>query len=128
MFTLLPVEEIDSVVREHERQSEHRLAQKLLAEEVTLMIHRSKNQPAVRLRTLTRSTEDGLEAARVATNVLFGTDYSDLRAQDIVKSLANDPRLVFCTEDQLLGITLPNLAANFGLTSSKCSSTFLLLH
>lgn len=44
MFTLLPVEEIDTVVREHERQPEHRLAQKLLAEEVTLMIHGSKGQ------------------------------------------------------------------------------------
>lgn len=42
MFTLLPVEEIDTVVREHEHHPEHRLPQKLLAEEVTLMIHRSE--------------------------------------------------------------------------------------
>ncbi|OAX39983.1 tyrosyl-tRNA synthetase [Rhizopogon vinicolor AM-OR11-026] len=111
MFTLLPVEEIDSVVREHERQPGHRLAQKLLAEEVTLMIHR----------------KEGLEAARVATNVLFGTDYSELHARDIVKSLVNDPRLVFCTEDELLGIMLPNLAANFGLTSSKSAARQLAL-
>ncbi|KAG1751580.1 uncharacterized protein EDB91DRAFT_1045171 [Suillus paluster] len=111
MFTLLPVEEINAVVREHEVQPERRLAQKLLAEEVTQMIHR----------------KEGLEAARVATNVLFGTDYSTLHAKDIVKSLANDPRLVLCTEDQLLGITLPNVAANFGLTTSKSAARQLAL-
>ncbi|KAG1813714.1 hypothetical protein EV424DRAFT_1473429 [Suillus variegatus] len=111
MFTLLPVEEIDAVVREHEIQPERRLAQKLLAKEVTLMIH----------------GKEGLEAARVATNVLFGTDYSTLHAKDIVKSLANDPRLVLCTEDELLGITLPNIAAKFGLTSSKSAARQLAL-
>jgi tyrosyl-tRNA synthetase len=127
MFTLLPVEEIDAVVREHKIQPGHRLAQKLLAKEVTLMIHRSESQPTVRLRTLTHPAEEGLEAARVATKVLFGTDYSTLHAKDIVKSLTNDPRLVCCTEDELLGITLPNIAAKFGLTSSKCLSAFLWL-
>ncbi|KAG2362308.1 hypothetical protein BDR07DRAFT_1451242 [Suillus spraguei] len=111
MFTLLPIEEIDAIVREHEIQPERRLAQKLLAKEVTLMIHR----------------KEGLEAARVATNILFGTDYSTLHAKDIVKSLANDPRLVLCTEDELLGITLPNIAAKFGLTSSKSTARQLAL-
>ncbi|KAG1777665.1 hypothetical protein EV702DRAFT_216363 [Suillus placidus] len=38
MFALLPVEEIDAAVREREIQPEHRLAQKLLAKEVNLMI------------------------------------------------------------------------------------------
>lgn len=128
MFTLLPVEEIDAVVREHEIHPERRLAQKLLANEVTLMIHRSESQPTVRLRSLTHPAEEGLEAARVATKVLFGTDYSTLHAKDIVKSLINDPRLLRCTEDELLGITLPNIAAKFGLTSSKCLYTFLWLH
>ncbi|KAG1870147.1 hypothetical protein DFJ58DRAFT_764890 [Suillus subalutaceus] len=111
MFTLLPVEEIDAVVREHEIQPERRLAQTLLAKEVTLMIHQ----------------KEGLEAARVATNVLFGTDYSTLHAKDIVKSLADDPRLVLCTEDELLGITLPNIAAKFGLTSSKSAARQLAI-
>ncbi|KAG2111250.1 uncharacterized protein F5147DRAFT_610165 [Suillus discolor] len=111
MFTLLPVEEIDDVVREHGIQPERRLAQKLLAKEVTLLIH----------------GKEGLEAARVATNVLFGTDYSTLHAKDIVKSLANDPRLVLCTEDELLGITLPNIAAKFGLASSKSAARQLAL-
>ena len=55
LFTLLPVEEISSVLLDHQVHSfrsfrkcdsdarqaspEHRIAQKLLAEEVTLMIH-----------------------------------------------------------------------------------------
>jgi len=53
MFTLLPVEEIDTIVREHERQPEHRFAQRILAEEVTLMIHQSESQPTFCFHSLT---------------------------------------------------------------------------
>jgi tyrosyl-tRNA synthetase len=38
-FTLLPVEEIDAVVREHEAAPERREAQRVLAREVTALVH-----------------------------------------------------------------------------------------
>lgn len=67
-------------------------------------------------------SEDGLDAARIATQVLFGTDYTMLNAQQIIKSLTGDPRLVFCTEEEMLNTSLPNLAAKHQLASSKCKS------
>ncbi|KAH7926736.1 hypothetical protein BV22DRAFT_1086469 [Leucogyrophana mollusca] len=111
MFTLLPVEEIDLIVTEHQLYPEKRIAQKLLADEVTGMIHGN----------------EGLEAAHIATQVLFGTQYSSLRADQIIKSLAGDPRLVFCDDEQMFENTLPNLAATFRLTPSKSAARQLAL-
>ncbi|KAF8135393.1 hypothetical protein EV363DRAFT_1159128 [Boletus edulis] len=106
LFTLLPVEEISSVVRDRQASPEHRIAQKLLAEEVTLMVH----------------GQDGLDAAKIATQVLFGTDYTTLKAEQIIKSLTGDPRLVFCTEEEMFTTSLPNLVANHKLASSKSAA------
>jgi len=39
MFTLLPLEEILSIMQDHESHPERRIAQRTLAEEVTLMVH-----------------------------------------------------------------------------------------
>ncbi|KAI6021455.1 hypothetical protein BKA83DRAFT_8081 [Pisolithus microcarpus] len=111
MFTLLPVEEIESIVKDHESRPEHRIAQRILAEEVTSLVH----------------GEDGLCAAKVATEVLFGTDYSSLRADQIIKSLCNDPRLAFCSEDEMFTELLPNLAALYGLLPSKSAARQLVL-
>ena len=66
--------------------------------------------------------ENGLDAARTATQVLFGTDYTTLKADQIIKSLIGDPRLVFCTEEGMFNTSLPNLVANYQLASSKCKS------
>ncbi|KAF8556385.1 hypothetical protein OG21DRAFT_1437203, partial [Imleria badia] len=106
LFTLLPVEQISSVVHDHQVSPEHRIAQKILAEEVTLMVH----------------GQDGLDAARTATQVLFGTDYTTLKAEQIIKSLSGDPRLVFCTEEEMFNTPLPNLVANHQLASSKSAA------
>ncbi|KIJ67809.1 hypothetical protein HYDPIDRAFT_107314 [Hydnomerulius pinastri MD-312] len=106
MFTLLPVEEIYSVIRDHQSHPEHRIAQNILAEEVTLMVH----------------GEAGLNAARVATQVLFGTEYSTLKGDQIIESLSGDPRLVFCSEEEMFDTSLPNLVATHKLASSKSAA------
>ncbi|KIJ18687.1 hypothetical protein PAXINDRAFT_8930 [Paxillus involutus ATCC 200175] len=110
MFTLLPVEEISSVIQDHQTHPEHRIAQKLLAEEVTLMVHGG----------------DGLSAARIATQVLFSTEYTALKAQQIITSLAGDSRLVFCSEEEMFGTSLPNLVANHKLAPSKSAARQLI--
>jgi len=66
--------------------------------------------------------QDGLDAARTATQVLFGTDYTTLKAEQIIKSLTGDPRLVFCTEEEIFNISLPNLVAKHQLASSKSAA------
>lgn len=111
MFTLLPLEEIQSIMQDHESYPERCVAQRILAEEVTLMVH----------------GEEGLNSARVATAVLFGTEYSSLRADQIIKSLSNDRRLVLCTEDEMFKESLPNLAAIHKLLPSKSAARQLTL-
>lgn len=61
-----------------------------------------------------------MDAARTATQVLFGTDYTTLKVEQITKSLSGDPRLVFCTEEEMFNTPLPNLVANHRLIPSKC--------
>ncbi|KAL4073890.1 hypothetical protein J3A83DRAFT_4357806 [Scleroderma citrinum] len=111
MFTLLSLEEITSIMQDHKSHPESRIAQRILAEEVTLMIH----------------GEEGLNAAKVATAVLFGAEYSSLRADQIVKSLSSDRRLVLCTEDEMFNESLPNLAAIHKLLPSKSAARQLVL-
>ncbi|KAG9316641.1 hypothetical protein JVU11DRAFT_2695 [Chiua virens] len=105
-FTLLPVEEISSIVHDHQVSPEHHNAQKRLAEEVTLMVH----------------GKDGLDAARVATQVLFGTDYTTLKAEQIIRALSGDPRFVLCTEEEMFNTSLPHLVANHQLAPSKSAA------
>jgi len=103
---LIPVEKISSILRDHQVYPERCIAQKALAEEVTLMVH----------------GEEGLNAARIATQVLFGTDYTTLKAEQIIQSLGDDPRLVFCTEEKMFNTSLPNLVASYQLVSSKSAA------
>ncbi|KAG6334658.1 hypothetical protein ID866_4425 [Astraeus odoratus] len=111
MFTLLPLEDITAIIREHERHPHCRIAQRMLAEEITLMVH----------------GEEGLNAAKIATTVLFDTNYSSLRADAIIKSLNGDPRLVFCTENDMFNESLPNLVAMHKLLPSKTAARQLVL-
>lgn len=61
IFTMLPKEEIDSLIAEHEQAPHLRVLQKRLAQEVTTMVH---------------SKED-YEAAVEASNILFGNATAD---------------------------------------------------
>ncbi len=61
IFTMLPKEEIESLIAEHEQAPHLRVLQKRLAQEVTIMVH---------------SKED-YEAALEASNILFGNATGD---------------------------------------------------
>lgn len=86
------------------------------------MVHGGQSQVLMYSITDTTLSEDGLNAARIATQVLFGTDYTVLKADQIIKSLSGNPRLVFCTEEEMFNTSLPNLVAKLQLVSSKCKS------
>ncbi|KAF8124434.1 hypothetical protein EV363DRAFT_1540601 [Boletus edulis] len=109
-FTLLPVEEIPSVVHDHRAPPEHRIAQKLLAEEATLMVHGPK---------AVLSSEDGLDAAKIAAQVHFGTNYTTLKAEQAIKSLTGGP---LCTEEGRFAASLPNPVTNHKLAPSKSAT------
>ncbi|KAF8426467.1 hypothetical protein L210DRAFT_3652924 [Boletus edulis BED1] len=62
------------------------------------------------------SPEDGLDAAKIATQVHFGTNYATLKAEQAIKSLAGGP---LCTEEGRFAASLPNPATNRKLAPSK---------
>jgi tyrosyl-tRNA synthetase len=62
--------------------------------------------------------EDGLLRARAATKILFDSDYSELRANDIISAFSGDHRLVFCEEADL-ALPITKLAAQFRLVPSS---------
>jgi len=75
MFTFLPLEEIDSICRAHERQPEKRDGQRQLAEEITRLVH----------------GEDGLTKARAATEIFFGKEIVGLSEKELRGIFADVP-------------------------------------
>ena len=65
-------------------------------------------------------SESGLIRATTMTNLVFGSDYSKIKAGDIVSSFENDPRLVKVTKQELFETPIIKLAARYGLVSSNC--------
>lgn len=103
MLTLLPLDEIKTTMKEHQSFPEKRLAQRLLADEVTELIHGA----------------EGVQKARSVTRALFENDLSKIRANEIISALSGDPCLVYCDEFDIIGQPLIALAANYRLASSR---------
>ncbi|KDQ57474.1 hypothetical protein JAAARDRAFT_156185 [Jaapia argillacea MUCL 33604] len=109
MFTLLSLERIQDIVKNHSKAPEKRVAQRLLADEVTLMVH----------------GKAGLRKAHSATELLFDPNLLG-RAQDIIDALSGDPRLVFVDKDDLLNTAIFKLAVQNGLCTSSSAARTLI--
>ncbi|KAG8906668.1 tyrosyl-tRNA synthetase [Tulasnella sp. 403] len=103
MFTFLPLQQVAEVITEHKVDPSQRVAQKVLAREVTELVHGCQ---AVR-------------QAEAATTALFDCKDSKVRASDVVLALGNDPRLVFVKRDELVGTSLTKLMAQHGRAKSR---------
>ncbi|MBY5163096.1 tyrosine--tRNA ligase [Salsipaludibacter albus] len=104
LFTFLPLDEIEEVAREHERDPSARSAQRVLAREATRIVH----------------GDAGVEAAEAATAVLFG-DESFVGMDDAVlaDAFAEAPSVEVGRADLDTGIGLLNLLTEVGATSSN---------
>ena len=103
-FTLLPLAEIDAVVAEHQQAPERRTAQRLLAREVTRLVH----------------GPDAVRAAEEASAVLFGGSLDDVGA-DALELVAREVPTALLPDDEALaaGVDLPGLLVETGLASSR---------
>lgn len=54
------------------------------------------------------------------TKLVFGSDYSKLKAEDVTSSFENDPRLIKLAMQELFVTPIIKLAARYGLVSSHC--------
>jgi tyrosyl-tRNA synthetase len=90
MFSLRPLDAIAAVVEQHRSAPERRLAQRALADELTDLVHGT----------------DALEAARAATEVLFGGDPTTASEATLAAVSREVPssRVSRASLDDLLGV------------------------
>ena len=63
-----------------------------------------------------------MSQAQVASRVLYESDYSTVKTEDILASLAGDSRLRLISQEELLGTPIAKLAVQAKLISSNCAS------
>ncbi|CDO74466.1 hypothetical protein BN946_scf184979.g21 [Trametes cinnabarina] len=110
MFTLLPQEKIDSIMESHHRSPETRQAQRLLAEEVTELVH----------------GRHGVVRAQLATRLLYERDIATAKAEDVVAALRGTPVLHLRDASEVVDVPLIKLAATFGITASNSAARQLV--
>lgn len=103
LFTLLPLSTIDDIVSKHQKHPQQRIAQKILADEVTELVH----------------TAQGLKRAQAATKVLFETDLTDILANDVLHAFRGDIRLHFVNSNEIFGVPVAHLAVRYKLAPSN---------
>lgn len=69
--------------------------------------------------------ETGVLQAITMSKLLFGSDYADLKFEDIVASFSDDPRLVKISKLDMLDTPIIKLASKHGLVSSTCKNTLV---
>ncbi|KAJ2084216.1 tyrosyl-tRNA synthetase [Coemansia sp. RSA 988] len=113
-LTLLPLERIAQTMAEHTRAPERFAAQRLLAAEVTELLHGAA----------------GVRQAQCATEVLFGEGPSEageyqLTAEDFAQAFAGDRRMVAVTRAQVAELEIDALAVLTGACTSKSEAARL---
>ncbi|RLN91076.1 hypothetical protein BBJ28_00009614 [Nothophytophthora sp. Chile5] len=101
-FTFREVEEIRDIVAEHEKAPEKREAQKLLAEDITVMMH----------------GQEGLRTALDATELLFGKKSGPLTAEEMLR-MAGDAPVTTISRADVINQSLVDLAVRIGASKSK---------
>ncbi|KAI0001340.1 hypothetical protein BJV74DRAFT_897972 [Russula compacta] len=110
LFTLLSLEQIQKILEDHGRKPEERIAQTLLADEVTELVH----------------TAEGVKRAKLITSVLFGTNVSVLKSEEVLEALAGDRRLFIISADEMYGTTVLRLTVNYGVTKTASGAKALV--
>ncbi|KAJ2382130.1 tyrosyl-tRNA synthetase [Coemansia sp. RSA 2559] len=114
MFTFLPLKTIREVVAEHQACPGKFSAQKMLAAEVTELIH----------------GESDLQQALCATEALFGgggqCSVQRFSASDFANAFAHDKRMVSVSRSVVYGKTISELAVLAGACKSKSEASRLV--
>lgn len=101
-FTFLPMAEIESIKKADEKRQGRPEAQKILAREVTRLVH----------------GEEGLQAAERITEALFSGDLSDLSEQDLEQLKLDGLPSATVKREELEGQPMTQLFAEVGMVKS----------
>lgn len=63
-----------------------------------------------------------VQKAQIVTKLLYESDYTLIKAQEVLEALESDARLRFVPESELLNTPITKLASTCGLASSNCAS------
>jgi tyrosyl-tRNA synthetase len=110
IFSERPLEEIDSIAREHESAPHKRAGQRALAEDVTRFVH----------------GDDALRRAVAASQVMFGGSLDELGDADLEPLLADVPSTEVPRGDLDEGVSLVDMLTTTGLAKSKGAARRLI--
>ncbi|WVQ71904.1 tyrosine-tRNA ligase [Cryptococcus sp. DSM 104548] len=102
LFTFLPLDQIKETMSAHKSAKSQRLPQKLLAAEVTELVH----GPLALSRALT------------AAQVLYSTSVTDLKADAVRDAFRDDKRLHTVKKEEVEELGVGKIAAQYGLVAS----------
>lgn len=102
IFTFLPLERIRELEEQVAKEPEKRVAQRMLAEEMTRAVH----------------GERGLRVAQQASDVLFGGDMAGLGADDLLEIFSSVPSAELPAA-QAVGARVVDMVAEAGVCASK---------
>ena len=105
-----------------QKRPEERIAQTLLADEVTELIHTRNFRHLFEFSLAELFLAEGVRRAKLITTVLFGTDVTMLDAEEVLGALAGDRRLFTISADEMYGTTVQRLTVNHGITKSASTS------
>ncbi|WWC86599.1 tyrosine-tRNA ligase [Kwoniella dendrophila CBS 6074] len=116
LFTFLPIEQIESIMAEHEKSRSLRKPQRLLASEVTELVH----------------GDDGLSRALLATEILFPSPSSSsskdnkkttISTEKVLYAFQNDSRLYKIPFSKIKNKPISKILVEFGLCKSRSESS-----
>lgn len=61
-----------------------------------------------------------MNRAQTASRALYESDFTAVKAEDVLLAMKGDPRLQYCDSSELLGTPVAKLASKFGLVASNC--------
>lgn len=105
LLTYVPLKQVSEIVEEHHKKPEAREGHKILAYEVTKLVHGEK----------------AAEGAASTTQVLYGgtLDTSVIRASDLISAFKDSGCVTSIPKSSAIGATFRQLAGNSGIVSSK---------
>ncbi|KAH7108268.1 hypothetical protein BKA62DRAFT_824474 [Auriculariales sp. MPI-PUGE-AT-0066] len=113
LFTFLPLAEITMVMKEHEKDPSARFAQRVLAAEVTELVHGKK----------------AMEGAKAVTRVIYDPDAKSqhIDKMDVISALTGTPLLFHVSHDDVNGqVEVISLATKAKLVPSKTAARALV--
>ena len=109
-LTLVPADHIDEIIKEHHITPKNQLAQRILAAEVTEMVHGLPD------------TQNAIAKARL----LFDVDIHNVKASEIYTNFKNDSILLTVGQDEFHD--LATIVVKSGALPSKCTFKLTKLH